>query len=131
MMAFRPTDLPLPRCARHEQVGGFGEVEHEDLVRDGAPQGHGQGELGFLRELLRGDDRVHGHDLRLFVGHLYPDGAFARYGGDDADALGGQAQHDVRLQVAYLRDADARPGTISYNVMVGPTVALMEVISMP
>ena len=102
--------LALPRCARHEQVGGFGEVEHEDLVRDGAPQGHGQGELGFLRELLRGDDRVHGHDLRLFVGHLYPDGAFARYGGDDADALGGQAQHDVRLQVAYLRDADARLG---------------------
>ena len=42
-----------------------------------------------------------------------------------------QTQHDIVLQITYPRYSDALIGTISYKVMVGPTVALIDLISMP
>ncbi|OPZ99076.1 MAG: hypothetical protein BWY72_00518 [Bacteroidetes bacterium ADurb.Bin416] len=83
--------------AGNQHVGHLAEVDGEDLVGDGAPQGHGKFVLAFL-ELLGAQHAAHGNNLGVTVGHFNPDGALARYGGDDADAQGGQTQGDVVFQ---------------------------------
>ena len=86
-------------------MGSLGQVEHVDLVGDGLAHRTGQLHRRLL-EFLRVEHRLHRHNALLGVWHLDADGATSWDRRNDTDALSGEAQSNVVLQVTYLGDAN-------------------------
>ena len=97
-MAFSPTDLPCPVAPASKKVRHFGQIHHENLVRDGFTQRDGQFVVR-LAELPAVQNTFHRHHAGPCIRHFYTDSPFARYGSDDTDAQCAQAQCDVILQI--------------------------------
>ena len=98
--------LALTGGAGHQEVGHFGQIKDERLVRNRLADGHRQGCVRRL-ELVGGDQRPHRHHVGRGIRDLDAHGAAARNGRDDPDAEGGEAQGDVVLEVLDLRNPDA------------------------
>ena len=76
--------LTLTCRTGHQHVGRLGQIHHEHLVGNGLSECHRQVEGCFL-ELLAGQDRTHGYDVRVRVWHFDTDGTLARNRCDDTD----------------------------------------------
>ena len=95
--------LTLTCRTGHQHVGRLGQIHHEHLVGNGLSECHRQVEGCFL-ELLAGQDRTHGYDVRVRVWHFDTDGTLARNRCDDTDTQCRKTQGDVVLQVTDFRD---------------------------
>ena len=76
-------------------------------------------------------DGFHRYNARIGIRNLNTDSAFARYRSNDADTSADKlnAISSSKFLIFEIRTPSA--GVISYNVMVGPTLALIELISIP
>ena len=99
----------LTRGTGYQQVGHLCQICYKDFIGDGFAQSDGQ--VHFCPfEFFGHEDFLHGHHLFLLVRHFDTNSALARYGRDNADTEGRQAQGDIVFQVFDPGNAHARGG---------------------
>jgi hypothetical protein len=86
-------------------VGHFTEVKEEYFVGDSFSERDGQVKTTLL-EAARGEDRLHGDNLWILVGHFNTDSPFAGHGSDDTYTECFEAESDVIFEVTYFGDPD-------------------------
>jgi hypothetical protein len=81
-----------------EQMRHFAEVEQEYFIGDGLTESDGEVKPVFLKP-ARGKDRLHGNNLRIFVGDFDTYRTLAWHRSDDTDTESFEAQGDVIFEV--------------------------------
>ncbi len=116
--------FPLACRPRHQEMGHGCEIHDEILIVDLFADRDRQAEITML-ELIRGQQGPHTDHRLLYIGHFDTDRAFPRYGRNDPDTEGREAQGNIIFEVLDAGDAYARGrNDLVQRVTVGPTVAL-------
>ena len=105
-------------------MGHFCQIERVRFIRDGSSQCYRKGIFGFL-EFLGCDDSPHGNDFGTSIPMVPAPGIGAMIRMPKADKLNAMSSSRFLIFEIFIPGA----GTISYNVTVGPMVALILVIS--
>jgi len=129
-MAFNPTDLPCPVAPATSMWGAFARSTMKTSLVMVFPKATGSSNVvswNFLLFNIELIDTMRGLAFGTSIPMVPLPGIGAMIRMPSAERL--RAMSSSKLRMRLMRTPSA--GVISYNVTVGPTLALMELISMP